>query len=143
VSLSFHHQYLWHVLCFVLLVAVHLFFSRAATAPAAMFDEFIYLVLGPYFSGTAAIPNMHGAAFGAFGYGLLIAPAFRMAESFFEQDPRNPHHRTNFTLAGFQKLAAPHGVKLLERLGSDPVVQSTGSAAQIKLCHVRARFPEP
>lgn len=75
-------RYSYHCICFLLLVALHLFFSRGVVIPTAMYDEFVYLSFGQYFSGVAPMPNLEGAAFGAFGYGLLIAPAFWMADAF-------------------------------------------------------------
>ncbi|MGH9664020.1 MAG: DUF2304 family protein, partial [Bryobacteraceae bacterium] len=77
-----YRRYLCHLACFLLVVAIHLFFSRGVSVPTAMYDEFCYLGFGRYFSGVAAIPNMHGGAFGAFGYGLLIAPAFWIGDPF-------------------------------------------------------------
>lgn len=76
---------LCHCVCFLLLVSIHILFSRGISVPTAMYDEFIYLAFGRYFSGVAHMPNMQGAAFGAFGYGLLIAPAFRVGSDFAVQ----------------------------------------------------------
>jgi len=50
--------------------------------PTALYDEFIYLGFGRFFSGTAALPSFSRGAFGSFGYGLFIAPAFILTSSF-------------------------------------------------------------
>ncbi|MEP6535950.1 MAG: hypothetical protein ABJF23_11565 [Bryobacteraceae bacterium] len=51
-------------------------------APSALNDELTYLGFARYFSGTAGLPSEPTSAFGAFGYSLIISPAFLISGSF-------------------------------------------------------------
>jgi len=64
------------------LFSLHLLQLPSMHAPTALNDELTYLGFARFFSGTAALPNEPGSAFGAFGYSLLIAPAFWCSHSF-------------------------------------------------------------
>jgi len=71
-----------HGLAYLVLVLLHASFTVRMAVPTALYDEFIYLGFGRFFAGAASLPNVQGGAYGSFGYGLVIAPAFLHGGSF-------------------------------------------------------------
>ena len=71
-----------HAAVFGGLFLLHALLASGMSAPTAVYDEFIFLGYGRFFAGASGLPDFSGSAFGAFGYGLLLAPAFLFAKSF-------------------------------------------------------------
>jgi hypothetical protein len=71
-----------HGVVYLALVLLHSLSALRMAVPTALYDEFIYLGFGRFFAATAPLPNFRGGAFGSFGYGLFIAPAFLQSASF-------------------------------------------------------------
>src|SRR4051812_34605789 len=76
------HYWIVHALMCAGLLALHVVPSLSMRAPSALNDELTYLGFARFFSGAAALPSEPTSAFGAFGYSLLIAPAFWYSTSF-------------------------------------------------------------